>query len=58
MLEAKLSNEAKKLIASKGQGMSPDPTVRKPRGQKALPSGHIGHSSPPKEAKEAKKGSK
>ena len=41
--------------------MSPDldPTKQKPRGHKALPPGHIGHISPPKEAgKEAKKGSK
>ena len=56
--EAKLSNEARKLLESKGEKMSPDPTVRKPRGQKSLPPGHIGHISPPKEGKEGKKGSK
>ena len=56
--EATLSNEARRLLESKGQGMSPDPTIRKPRGQKALPPGHIGHISPPKDGKEGKKGSK
>ena len=56
--EAKLSNEARKLLESKGEKMSPDPTVRKPRGQKALPPGHIGHISPPKEGKDDKTGSK
>ena len=54
--EPTLSNEARKLLAEKGQ--SPDPTIRKPRGHKALPVGHIGHISPPKDGKEGKKGSK
>ena len=54
------SNEAKKLIESKGQGMARSYFVNsfKPRGHKALPPGHIGHISPPKDGKEGKKGSK
>ena len=53
--EAKLSNEAKRLVESKGMKMSPDPQGRKPRGHKGLPPGHIGHISPPKESKDGKK---
>ena len=44
--QPQLSKQAQRLIANRGKGMSPDPSIRKPREQKS--GNPEAHTSPPK----------